>query len=253
MKLTLTLLFSALSLLVYGQKVRFLNENFVQVNFKDQATYYTETYQDGPEAGTVKTFNLQGVLLSEESFANIKRQVRHGICRNFYLDGRLKSEMTYSNGLLDGPLRTFYPTQRLKRAELHEKGKLVEGKCFSKAGYDTVYYAFYQLPQFAGGEQALNNYLIKNCRYPMVPVTETLIRHGFVAYNVVRFAVSASGEIMDVVIYRSLGNIVAFRTQAALYDREAIRLMTRMPAWEPAKQDGENVATHHTLMMGFKL
>jgi len=244
MKILFTLLLSLSAFLCFGQKVRYLNENFVQVNFKDQATYYTETYQDGPQAGIVKTFNLQGVLLSEENYSNIKRQIRHGVCRNFYPDGRLKSELTFKDGILEGPLRTFYPTQRLKRAELREKGMPVQAKCFSKAGYDTTYYEFQTLPQFPGGNQGLDSYLVKNSRYPMAPVNDELIQKGFVAYNIVKFAVSASGKIPDVMIYRSLGT---------LYDREAVRLLNQMPNWEPAKEDGENVASQHAITFGFRL
>lgn len=254
MKLTLTLLFTALSFIAFGQKVRYLNENFVQVNFKEKATYYTETVQDGPEGGTVKTYTLQGVLVSDERFSNIKRQILHGLCRHYYPDGKVKAEVTYQNGILDGPLRTFYPNQKLKRVELHDKGNFVHGKCFAKDGTDTTHYDFLQRPQFKGGEQALNAYLIKSSRYPMVPVTEDLVRKGFITYNVVRFAVSASGQIKDVVIYRSMQDIPALiGPRGALYDREAIRILNQMPAWEPAKQDGENISSQHTLMMGFKL
>lgn len=243
MKLTLTSLLTFLAFTSFGQKIKYLNENFIQVNFKDQATFYTETFQDGPQAGTVKTYNMQGSLLSEETFSNIKRQTRHGLSRQYYPDGRLKMETTFNNGVIDGPLRTFYPTQRLRRAELYEKGNLLQSKCLSKAGYDTTYYAFQTEPQFPGGGKALDNYLVKNCRYPMVPVNDELIRKGFVSFAIVKFAVSTTGKISDIMIHRSLGT---------LYDREIIRLMNQMPAWEPCKQDGENIASEHVLTLGFR-
>jgi hypothetical protein len=65
MKFTLTLFFSTISLISFGQKARYLNQNFVQVSYKEQATYYTETFANGPSAGTVKTYTLKGTLLSE--------------------------------------------------------------------------------------------------------------------------------------------------------------------------------------------
>ncbi len=243
MKLTVTLFFSFLSLLCFGQKVRYLNANYIQVNFKDKATFYTETFEDGPQAGTVKTYTLDGTLVSEEAYSNLKRQVRHGITRTYYPDGKLKMEATFKDGVFDGPFRTFYPTQRIRRAELYDKGTAVQGRCFSKAGYDTTYYAYQTAPQFKGGELALDKHLMNASRYPMVPVTNELMRRGFVQYVIVKFAISGTGEIKDAMVYRSLNSY---------YDREALRLVNSMPAWEPGKQDGENVTSEHSLILGFR-
>lgn len=243
MKLALTLLLSLLTLSSFAQKVRYLNENFIQVNFKDQATFYTETYPDGPQAGTVKTYTLQGILLSEETFSNINRKIRNGVSRTYFPDGKLRSEITFKDGFFHGPLRTFYPTQRLKRAELYENGVSVQGKCFSKAGYDSTFYAFQQAPHFPGGGMVLDKYLTNVSRFPLVPVSDDLIRKGFVKYSVVKFAISTTGKISDVMMYRSLG---------AFYDREVVRILNTMPNWIPAQQDGENVASHHTLTFGFR-
>jgi antitoxin component YwqK of YwqJK toxin-antitoxin module len=133
MKLALTLLLSTFSLISFGQKVRYLNQNFVQVNYKDQASYYTETLANGPSAGTVKTYTLSGTLLSEETFSDIKKRILNGITRNYFPDGKLKAEINFKDGVYNGPLRTFYPNERIKRAELFEKGNPVKGKCFSNA------------------------------------------------------------------------------------------------------------------------
>ena len=252
MKLTLTLLFSTLSFISFGQKVRYLNENFIQVNFKDQAAFYTETFQDGPQAGTVKTYNLQGVLISEEAYSNLKKQILHGISRAFYPDGKLKSEINFKDGVYDGPLRTFYPNQRIKRAELFEKGVPVQGKCFSKAGYDTTFFAYHNDPQFKGGEPALAGYLVKNSRFPLTPITDELVRKGFVKFAVIKFTVNTEGKISDVILSRSISEFMTSRSSGAPFDKEAVRLVSTMPAWEPGKRDGENVVSEHWITIGFR-
>lgn len=252
MKFVFTLLLCAFSVFAFGQKMRYLNQNFVEVNYKEQAAFYTETYPDGPQAGTVKTFTLDGVLVSEEGYSNIKKHVRHGLTRKYYPSGKLKAEMTFNAGALDGPLRTFYPNQRIKRAELFEKGASVQGKCFSKAGYDTTFFAFHANPEFQGGAAALDNYLIKHSRFPLVPVNDTLIRKGFEKFAVVKFTVDTAGKISDVLITRSISDFMIPRTAGAPYDREAVRLVSTMPAWEPAKQDGESIVSEHWITIGFK-
>ena len=243
MKLAFAFLFSLTTFSVLGQKINYLNEHFTQVTFKEQATYYTETTQDGPSAGTVKTYLLDGTIVSEDNFSNLRTQKREGLTRNYYPTGKLKTEITFKNGVFDGPLRTFYPNQRLKRAELYEKGNFVQGKCFSRAGYDTTYYAFQIPPQFKGGDAALKKYLEVYSRIPTTPITYMHIKQGFNDYVMLRFVVSAEGKITDVMIRRPLSD---------KYDREAVRLINMMPAWEPALQDGEPVPMEHTIAIGFK-
>src|SRR5690606_26329943 len=106
-------------------------------------------------------------LLSEESFSNLRYQRRDGLTRNYYNDGRVRSEISFKNGVFHGPLKTYYPNQRMKRAELYENGTFVTGKCFTTAGYDTTFFAFQTEPQFPGGKDAVVQYLINNSRLPI--------------------------------------------------------------------------------------
>ena len=243
MKLAITIFCCLAALTSFGQKVNYLNENFTQVNFKEKATYYTETTQDGPSAGIVKTFLLDGTIVSEEGFSNIKTGKREGLTRNYYPSGKLKTEITFKNGVFDGPLRTFYPNQRIKRAELYEKGNFVQGKCFSRAGYDTTFYAFQIPPQFMGGDAGLKKYLEVYSRIPTTPITYMQIKQGYNFYVMVRFVVTPEGKISDVIVRRSL---------STYHDREAVRLINMMPAWSPALQDGEPVTMEHTIAIGFR-
>jgi protein TonB len=118
--------------------------------------------------------------------------------------------------------------------------------------YDTTYYALKTDPQFKGGGPALDEYLSKKSRYPLVPVTEALIKGGFVKYAVVNFTVNAEGKISDVIVTRSISDFTLPRNAGAPFDREAVRLVSTMPAWEPGKQDGENVVSEQWLIIGFK-
>jgi hypothetical protein len=42
------------------------------------------------------------------------------------------------------------------------------------------------------------------------------------------------------------------RISGSPFDQEAVRLVLDMPAWEPGKQDGENIITEQWLIIGFK-
>ena len=170
MKITLTALLITLSVSVFAQQIKYLNENFTQINFKEKAAYYSETTKTGPASGIVKTFFMNGQLLSEETFSNLRFLKRDGLTRNYYTNGNLKTEISFKDGVFNGPLKTYYPNQRLKRAELYENGTFVTGKCFTQAGYDTTHYAYQTDPQFPGGTDALQDFLEKNSRTPITPI-----------------------------------------------------------------------------------
>ncbi|MFC5270921.1 energy transducer TonB [Adhaeribacter terreus] len=259
MKFTLTVLLTLLSFVVSAQKINYLNEHFTKINFKEKATYYTETTKTGPSSGIVKTFFMNGQLVSEESFSNLRYQRRDGLTRNYYNDGKVKSEIAFKNGVFHGPLKTYYPSQRLKRAELYEDGNFVTGKCFTPAGIDTTFFAFQTEPHFPGGKEAVVQYLINNSRVAITPIDYMLIKRGFNKYVLVKFVVTAEGDITDVMISRSLSeyydreaNVMISRSLSEPYDREALRLVSNMPKWNPGLQDGEKATIEYTLPIGFK-
>jgi TonB family protein len=244
MKSTLTAILTLLSGSVFAQQVKYLNEHFTQINFKEKAVYYTETTKTGPASGIVKTFYMNGQLLSEENFSNLRYLKREGLTRNYYNNGNLKTEISYKEGVFNGPLKTYYPNQRLKRAELYENGQFVAGKCLTAAGYDTAHFAYQLDPQFPGGEGAMQEYLIQNTRIPITPIDYMLIKRGFKNFVIVKFVVTAEGDITDAVISRSL---------STYHDRETMRLVEKMPKWNPGLQDGERTAIEYTLPIGFKM
>jgi protein TonB len=95
------------------------------------------------------------------------------------------------------------------------------------------------LPSFPGGEAAMRLWIKENLKYPTVTAEEA--SHGCV---VVRFVVSSDGSIGGIEVLHSLGRP---------YDFAAIRLVTKMPNWNPGKVKGEAVNTYYTLSVPFEL
>lgn len=95
------------------------------------------------------------------------------------------------------------------------------------------------MPQFAGGESAMIEFLRRNMRYPAIALREQIEGKVFVS-----FTVSALGEIVDVHVIKGLG----YGT-----DEEAMRVVKKMPAWEPGAQNGHPVAVRYTLPITFRI
>lgn len=96
-----------------------------------------------------------------------------------------------------------------------------------------------QMPSFPGGEKAMYEWIGKNLVYPIVAQ-----ENGKQGRVVVRFVVSPTGKIEDVQVARGF---------YPACDEEAKRVVTKMPAWTPGKQNGKNVPVYFTIPIAFKL
>lgn len=95
------------------------------------------------------------------------------------------------------------------------------------------------MPRFPGGEKALLNYLGKNIRYPSEALEKQI--EGKV---IIGFYINEKGKIMDPKIVQSLD---------PKCDKEAIRVIKRMPKWEPGMKNGRPVNTFYTVPITFSL
>ena len=105
---------------------------------------------------------------------------------------------------------------------------------------ERVYQVVEQMPQFPGGQAAMMKFLQENINYPADARNANDEGRAFV-----NFIVSDKGEILNITIVKSTGN--------AALDKEAVRVVSSMPAWAPGKQGGKAVYTQLTLPVAFKL
>ena len=97
-----------------------------------------------------------------------------------------------------------------------------------------------QQPEFPGGLKEFIAYCKKEIRYPKKCSAAGIEGRAFIT-----FVVSSKGKIKDVEIQRSSGN--------KLLDKEAVRVIKKMPRWTPGKNKGEAVNVMFTLPVNFKL
>ncbi|RDB03715.1 energy transducer TonB [Runella aurantiaca] len=94
-------------------------------------------------------------------------------------------------------------------------------------------------PQFAGGNEGLRTFLMKNLHYPS-PAQRSNIQ-GRVYLT---FTVEPDGSLSNINVIRGIG----FGC-----DEEAIRVMKLMPKWKPGKQSGRAVRVKFTMPIVFAL
>ena len=96
-----------------------------------------------------------------------------------------------------------------------------------------------EIPVFPGGANGLLSFLAKNVRYPAKAMENGI--HGRV---IVSFVVDVDGSVVEPKVVRSLD---------PLTDSEALRVVSLMPKWTPAKKNGKPVRVKYNVPITFKL
>jgi periplasmic protein TonB len=106
-------------------------------------------------------------------------------------------------------------------------------------GMDMIHYDYEKMPEFHGGINSLIQHLRKEIKYP-----KHANRAGIEGRVLVGFVVNKNGIISDVKIIESVFNEL---------DKEALRVVKKMPKWEPGMEDGETIRVSYHLPIQFKL
>jgi protein TonB len=95
-------------------------------------------------------------------------------------------------------------------------------------------------PSYPGGQKALEDYIANDIEYPQMAVDDN--KEGTVN---VQFIVDENGNVTNAkLLGADLGD--------GLSD-EAVRVISKMPKWEPGKVKGKNVKTRLTLPVTYKI
>jgi len=94
-------------------------------------------------------------------------------------------------------------------------------------------------PVFPGGERALIDYINNNTVYPQSAINDKI--EGRV---VLRFVIRKDGQISNIEIIKSIRNDL---------DKECIKVIQRMPKWEPGKIQDKLISVYYVIPFRFSL
>ncbi len=95
------------------------------------------------------------------------------------------------------------------------------------------------MPEFPGGMGECMKFLSKNVNYPSIAQ-----ENGIQGRVIIQFVVNTDGSIVDAVVARGVDPYL---------DKEALRVVGKMPKWTPGKQRGKAVRVRYTLPVMFRL
>lgn len=104
---------------------------------------------------------------------------------------------------------------------------------------EEIFKSVEQMPEFPGGQAALQKYLANNIRYPAAAREE-----GIQGKVILQFVVDKDGSVTNITTARDIGGGCG---------KEAERVVRSMPKWKAGKQNGQAVKVYFTLPVSFKL
>jgi TonB family protein len=124
--------------------------------------------------------------------------------------------------------------------EYGEKGKngVIVITTKDKAAKD-AFVVVEEMPEFPGGRDAMASWIVANLKYPAEAV-----KNKTTGKVLVNFMVTWAGKIKNVAVSKSV---------SPLLDAEAIRVISSMPEWKPARQGGKPVDVQYCVPVEFRL
>jgi protein TonB len=114
-----------------------------------------------------------------------------------------------------------------------------QSKVDTNQNKEPVFSIVEQMPEFPGGDNELNKFLVDNLHYPKQALNDRRE-----ARAIFRFVVNEDGSISSIESKRPVG----FE-----FEQEGIRVIKMMPKWKPGKQNGKAIRVFFTLPMNFTL
>ena len=104
---------------------------------------------------------------------------------------------------------------------------------------EEVFMSTEQPPVYPGGMEAMMKYLNDSIVYPAKAKEK-----GISGTVVLQLTIARTGKITGIRVVNSVDSTL---------NEEAVRVVSKMPNWQPAKQDGKNVAVYFNLPVRFAL
>lgn len=216
--------------------ITFHDADWNKVADSSKADYIRKAYIHDIGFWKITDYYKSGEVYMMGTFLDKDVQEPIGLLENFYLNGKLKTQRTYSAGRMIGEYLEYYENGQLDTYKLLDNsGQVEEERYYKEDGTDSVV----ENPEFPGGINAMYRFLSENIRYPRS------LRNKDVSGEVfARFFVGIDGSLQDISIFKSPHEKLS---------KEAMKVISSMPRWMPGLRDGEPIRVGYNLPIRFAL
>ena len=116
--------------------------------FLNQEKLHKKVIEKNGNLTLVKTYSLDKILLSNETFSDYEGLIYYGISNYYYPYGKIKATIEYDEyGCFNNILTTYHQNGIIKRNEKYIHGELFSSTCYDSNGEQIYYNPFYISPE----------------------------------------------------------------------------------------------------------
>ncbi len=179
-----------------------------------------EQYKAGKNDGEVELYYSDGSKKLSGRYDDGKKVGKW----NYYYPNSGKDwiKLEYNEDVIIGDIYVYFESGDLKRHEVRKDDKVVSYEGYSEDRKEIPYESLFIEAKYDGDD--VSTFIGRELKYPITALMEG--KEGKVS---VQFIVNEDGSISDAEVIQSLSED---------FDKEALRIISVMPAWKPAKIDG---------------
>lgn len=206
---------------------QYLDADFNVVTQESSAMYYRLVSKSSDGLYNSHVYYLNEVLQMKGKYLEEELLTLHGECSFYYKNGQTESEGQYDHGRRSGLWKRYDLFGEPKADKYYPTNEEIAQDKFKTC-----------MASFVGGKRELDAYLIKNLVYPK----ETIYQGKHLGEVNINIELDEEGYVVGYDVLAS---------NSELFSKEAIRLVTQMPKWNPALRDGRPVASSYIISIPF--
>lgn len=238
--LYLSLIFTAISFSAFAQDTIYMDNKYQELDTKEGAKYF-KIITPAPDKDYEflrTTYFANGTKKAEQSYdLKGEKKVYEGVHKHFYESGELFYQLPYKNGKKHGNLLAYWKNGEKRRDDTFKRDKLKEGMVWNESGEKIEYFEYLIPASFPGGEKRLYSFLQENINIPQEQDRDMEVK------VVLMFTINPDGDLSEIQIVDGAPH---------RYNAEAVRVLTKMPKWNPTRRFGEPMATRYALPIIFR-
>ncbi|HLK30986.1 MAG TPA: TonB family protein [Puia sp.] len=188
------------------------------------------------QQGEFLWYDETGSLSREDHFTDGKSDGRQAY---YYPNGKAKMVGSNKMDKKDGEWTAYYESGKISGKAMYKNDKQISAIFFKEDGSPNNQISeFEKESEYPGGVAALSEFLSKHLRYP-----DKALKNNTQGTVVVQFIVDKDGSVTDVQVAKGVD---------PLLDEEAVRVIKKMPKWQPAIQGGRQVKSYKKQPIAFR-
>ena len=165
---------------------------------------------------------------------------KEGQWKMWHSDGKLDREGIFIDDAYHGEWKWFFENGQMSAKEIYDLGEIKKVEFWDKDGLKLEDgFEIEKKASFPGGLECLKLFISKNLVYPKSSLKDKI--QGRV---VIDFTIDKDGRV---------GNVRVVKSANYLLDKEAVRIVNKMPDWIPGKQHNRFVITVYSIPINFNL